>query len=131
MKRILVITGCIAVAGALFIADASARKAVRTPPPQVQHSTSTTVGMDVRADRSLRRAVAGADTTILGFWDFDAGPACDEQGWTQHDGTAQIMEFFHVDDFAGLNGGSFGRLVPLEGSKSLWCGARPSQDAWC
>lgn len=34
--------------------------------------------------------------------------------------------YFHVDDFAGLYGGSYGGLVPLEGTKSLWCGARAS-----
>jgi hypothetical protein len=39
--------------------------------------------------------------------------------------TAQTGEYFHVDDFAGLGGGDFGRLVPLEGAQSLWCGARP------
>ena len=35
-------------------------------------------------------------------------------------------EYFHIDDFNSLGGGSFGRLVALEGSQSLWCGARPS-----
>jgi hypothetical protein len=69
---------------------------------------------------------ASADTTWLGYWSFDgAGGGCDSQGWVSADITEQIGEFFHVDDFAGLGGGSFGRLNPLEGDQSLWCGARP------
>ena len=44
------------------------------------------------------------------------------------DNTAQVDTFFHVDDFAGLGGGDFGRLVPIEGTKSLWCGTPPGDD---
>jgi hypothetical protein len=76
--------------------------------------------------RTPSRSAAGSDTTLLGFWNFESGTgACDPQGWTSVDRTAQIGDFFHVDDFAGLGGGDFGRLVPLEGAQSLWCGARP------
>jgi hypothetical protein len=48
------------------------------------------------------------------------------QGWTKIDFTSQNDSYFHVDDFAGLGGGSFGGLVPVEGTKSMWCGARPN-----
>jgi len=67
------------------------------------------------------RSAAAVDTTILGSWDFEG---CDPQGWTSVDLTAQDL-YFHVDDFAGLGGGDFGRLVALEGNQSLWCGLRP------
>jgi hypothetical protein len=71
-----------------------------------------------------------ADTTFLGYWDFDSGTgACDSQGWISVDLTAQIGDFFHIDDFADLGGGDFGRLLPLEGSQSLWCGARPDPNS--
>ena len=40
--------------------------------------------------------------------------------------TGQPADFTHIDDFAGLGGGSFGHLFPLEGNQSVWCGARPS-----
>ena len=74
-------------------------------------------------------AAAAADTTILGEWTFDDGMGGpDPQGWTTLDFTAQIDTFFHVDDFAGLGGGNLGGLVPLSGSRSLWCGTRLSED---
>ena len=44
------------------------------------------------------------------------GPGC---------GTPDNHTYFHVDDFAGIGGGSFGNLNPLQGNQSLWCGARP------
>ena len=67
------------------------------------------------------------DTTYLGIWGFDSGVGtCDDQGWTSVDMTTQTGDFWHVDDFAGLGGGSFGRLISLEGTQSMWCGARPS-----
>ena len=45
------------------------------------------------------------------------------------DQTAQLADFFHVAQATGggtrneLTGGDYGRLVPLQGNKSLWCGA--------
>ncbi len=38
--------------------------------------------------------------------------------------------YFHVDDFAGLNGGNFGHLTPIAGNHSLWCGVRASQSMY-
>ncbi len=66
---------------------------------------------------------AAVDTYCLVWYDFEVG---NWQGWTRVDETSQRRMFFHVDDFAGLGGGDFGGLVPLEGTKSMWCGARPS-----
>ncbi|UCH84133.1 MAG: hypothetical protein JSW50_00135, partial [Candidatus Latescibacterota bacterium] len=37
--------------------------------------------------------------------------------------TAPIDTFCHVADASELNGGTFGRLVVLDGNQSLWCGA--------
>ncbi len=70
-------------------------------------------------------AAAAADTYCVVWYDFEFQ---DWQGWTSVDKTAQVDTFFHVDDFAGLGGGDYGRLVVLEGSKSLWCGTRPGSD---
>ncbi len=70
-------------------------------------------------------AAAAADTFCLVWYDFEQ---MDWQGWTSIDNTAQVDVFFHVDDFAGLGGGSFDRLYPLEGTKSLWCGTPPGTD---
>jgi hypothetical protein len=73
------------------------------------------------------RAAAAVDTTVLAAWTFGAGLGCDVEGWTSVDRTAQEGTYFHVDDFAGLGGGDFGQLYPLEGNQSIWCGLRPGQ----
>lgn len=66
---------------------------------------------------------AAVDTYCLVWYTFES---MNWQGWTKRDETAQMATFFHVDDFLGLGGGAYGGLVPLEGAKSMWCGARPS-----
>ncbi|UCG51965.1 MAG: T9SS type A sorting domain-containing protein [Candidatus Latescibacterota bacterium] len=70
---------------------------------------------------------AHVDTYLLGEWNFDTGGIPDPQGWVAFDRTA-MDTFFHVDDFDGLNGGDYGRLTPLEGQQSMWCGVRTSSD---
>ena len=64
---------------------------------------------------------AAVDTYNIVRYDFEQ---LHWQGWTQVDNTAQVGTFTHVDDFAGLGGGDFGRLYTLEGTRSMWCGAR-------
>jgi len=66
---------------------------------------------------------AAVDTYCLVWYTFEQ---MNWQGWTKSDETAQRGTYFHVDDFSGLGGGAYGNLVPLEGTKSMWCGARPS-----
>jgi hypothetical protein len=61
-------------------------------------------------------------TTVLYNATFDVGASCTDQGWTTVDATAEIGDFWHVDDFAGLNPANYAALA---GTKSLWCGARP------
>ncbi len=72
------------------------------------------------------RAVASSDTTLLASFTFDNGGACDAQGWTAVDNTAQPGLFWHVDDFAGANVNSGDIYAPIAGNRSLWCGARQS-----
>ncbi|MBU8922372.1 MAG: hypothetical protein KOO63_11200, partial [Bacteroidales bacterium] len=67
-------------------------------------------------------APAAVDTFHIVKYDFEMR---DWQGWTSFDQTAQYDTFWHVDDFVGLGGGDYGRLTPLEGGKSMWCGVRP------
>jgi hypothetical protein len=64
---------------------------------------------------------AQVDTFCLVWYDFEA---MNWQGWDQKDNTAQEDTFSHVDDFSGLGGGAWGGLYALEGSQSMWCGAR-------
>jgi hypothetical protein len=80
-------------------------------------------------DPELRPAYSSAqvDTYTIVYYDFEF---MKWQGWTRIDNTAQVDTFFHADDFAGLGGGDFGRLVPLEGTKSIWCGSRPDDEPY-
>ena len=72
---------------------------------------------------------ATADTFNLGWWGFDSGGVADPQGWTTVDLTTQPF-FWHVASntplTGELDGGTFGNLLPLEGSKSIWCGQAAS-----
>jgi FlgD Ig-like domain len=70
---------------------------------------------------ALRASVAAANTTVLLANIFDAGGSCTAEGWTAIDLTTSIGDFFHVDDYAGMNAANF---APLAGAHSLWCGAR-------
>ena len=73
-------------------------------------------------ESNLLPAAAAADTYCIVWYGFEA---LDWQSWTKVDNTAQKGVFFHVDDFAGLGGGAHGRLAPIDGDKSMWCGVRP------
>jgi len=90
--------------------------------PAVKEEVPDIAGYDSRAN-----IIAAVDTYCIARFDFEA---MNWQGWTQVDNTAQKGTFFHVDDFAGLSGGTRGMLVPLEGTKSLWCGVRPGTDPY-
>jgi hypothetical protein len=79
-------------------------------------------------DQGARGLVTSAavDSFCLVWYDFET---MNWQGWQTLDNTAQIDTFFHVDDFSGLAGGSWGTLLPVEGTKSMWCGTRDANDA--
>lgn len=63
---------------------------------------------------------AQVDTYTIAAYNFEA---MNWQGWTRVDNTGPVYKcFWHVDDFIGLNGWS-----PLEGTQSMWCGARPDE----
>jgi hypothetical protein len=71
--------------------------------------------------RGLYEAAA-ADTYYLVWYTFETTGGL--TGWERLDHTLQPDTFFHVDNFVGLGGGDFGGYYPLEGAKSMWCGAR-------
>jgi hypothetical protein len=73
-----------------------------------------------RRPHDLTRS-AQVDTYTIVRYDFEG---LDWQGWTQVDNTSPVRKcFWHVDDFSGLDGWD-----PLEGTQSMWCGARPDPD---
>ncbi len=129
MRRIFILSFCLLFA---LTAIAFARK---TPQGEKQihvETPSSVVDLDLPLELQGLKTSAQADTFWLGRWDFD-GPTgqCDMEGWTQADLTAQLDCFFHVDDFVGLGGGTYGRLVPIEGNQSLWCGVRGTEFVVC
>ncbi len=99
----------------------------RPPESKKQLSIREPSAEPVRAAGELFKLPAGA--TILAEFTFDSGGSCVDGGWVSVDKTAQLDEYFHVDDFAGLGDGDFGRLTPLSGDQSLWCGQRPDAGA--
>jgi hypothetical protein len=50
---------------------------------------------------------AAASTTYFATWSWDSSGNCVTDSWTTVDQTTQVGEFWHVDDFSGLGGGSF------------------------
>lgn len=69
---------------------------------------------------------AAAGTTVLAWYQFDAGGAPNPQAWTQHDRTVQPKVYFHVDGPA-CNG-----ISAINGTRSMWCGQwATSEDPWC
>ncbi|HEU4929680.1 MAG TPA: hypothetical protein VFU38_07600, partial [Candidatus Krumholzibacteria bacterium] len=99
----------------------------RTPVEQPIPTSSPVVEAGA-ADGSIkpepRFALAAPNTTMLASFNFDIGATCTAQGWTVVDGTAQVAEFWHVDDFVGANVNAGDSLGVLAGSQSLWCGLR-------
>jgi len=90
--------------------------------PDIRGEITDIEGLDPRAS-----AIAAADTYCIVWFDFEQ---MNWQGWTRIDNTRQADTFVTVEDFAGLGGGSHGRLVPLEGARSAWIGTRPGSDPY-
>jgi hypothetical protein len=72
------------------------------------------------------RISSHVDTFVLAEFTFDANGQPDTEGWFGVDRTTPEGAPFHVEDFAGLGGGDFGRLTPIQGQRSLWCGQAPT-----
>ncbi len=125
MKRamfFLVAVCLVAAAGAAVLSKDVPVPRPRFYRPSPEYDLSGIPGNDPRAS-----VIAAVDTYCIVNYDFEQ---MDWQGWTRIDNMAQAGTFFHVDDFAGLGGGTRGMLVPLEGTKSMWCGVRPGTDPY-
>jgi hypothetical protein len=93
--------------------------AVATPSSGAPPETS-----ESKPHPTVTRSTESLDTFVVETWTFDGpGGVADQQGWTVHDRTGNLQEFFHVADATELDGGDFGYLIVLEGQQSLWCGA--------
>jgi hypothetical protein len=125
MKRFSGVLVCVCLA-ALLSTSVSARDPMTRGLKPMQPWTETELPELVDPGLQGVNTEAAVDTYCIVWYNFES---MNWQGWTRLDRTAQLDTFFHVDDFAGLDGGDFGRLAPLEGAKSMWCGVRASSSA--
>lgn len=107
---------------ALFIGSVSARDVKNAEKHVYRDWTESEFPTEIEQGARMFTSAA-VDTYCIVWYDFETA---NWQGWTRQDLTAQVDTFAHVDDFAGLGGGSHGLLTAIEGSQSLWCGARPN-----
>jgi hypothetical protein len=122
-RSILVFVAFVMLVWAGF--NAQARKVPNQKSPENYQKHVYNPGSDRPLDAGRMQMNAAVDTYVVARFTFDGPGGGDPQGWFGVDITAQPGPFFHIDDFAGLNGGTYGGLVPLQGDQSLWCGARP------
>jgi hypothetical protein len=122
MKKALVITLSVCLL-ALFIGSVSAREVDKADLRVMRPWSEDEFADPALLDAGVRGLYSEAqvDTFCLVWYNFEQ---MNWQGWVQVDNTAQNDTFSHVDDFSGIAPGSWGGLVPIEGTKSMWCGAR-------
>ena len=121
MKNVSIMCMCSCLCS-LFIGSASARDVSQLRAPFARSWSADELADMLDPDLRGCYESTAADTYTIVHYDFESG----WQGWTSVDRTAQISNFFHVDDFAGVAPGSYGRLMAIEGTKSMWCGTRPN-----
>ncbi len=105
---------------------ASAAFAKRTSDGALYNYVPTVETIKATSDNPTNDLMAsppyGPGTTDLYNAKFEVGASCNQSSWTKVDLTAQIGNFWHVDNFAGMGAAYF----PLAGAQSLWCGSRTS-----
>jgi hypothetical protein len=112
---------------AVFASSSISARETASTRKMLQELNSEYSRHEAAAAQARRYTTTQVDTYCIAWFDFETA---DWQGWTQVDNTAQVDTFTHVDDFAGLGGGIYGGLVVREGTKSMWCGARPGTDEY-
>ena len=121
--RVAAAAGCVLLAALFILATDSDSLGEEKPVPRPRfYRPVVKENLPDIYDDPRANIMAAVDTYCIASYDFEQ---MNWQGWTRVDNTEQKDTFFHVDDFAGLGGGSHGRLVPVEGTKSMWCGIKP------
>jgi hypothetical protein len=124
MKKTLVVTLCLLLIASFAMAkkvDRGVTVNKRVEPVRTDNFIPE-LGIQPRA--------AAQGTTQLCYFTFDSGPSCVTDGFVSVDVTAQTGDYWYVatdndPTDPWLDGGSFGGLTPIEGNKSMWCGAAP------
>ncbi len=123
MKKLVLFALAVCI-GTAWVSAADARKVSNEPLHKMKQTAMKTPGFIDGGMAPARHAIAAANTTVLASYKWNTGASCVTQGWVTQDLTLQSGDYVHVDNFAGLAGGTYGILVPLAGAKSLWIGAR-------
>jgi len=122
MKRTTVLFFCILLgfSGSAFAKGGKANAAPLRP--------DVSLPPDVAQRIAPLRSAALIDTFVLLDVDFDLGPpvGTNYPGWSMIDVTDQLAAYFHVADGNELSGGTRGNLLPISGTKSMWCGVAAS-----
>jgi hypothetical protein len=120
-KTLVVLLGVCLIA--LLIGSVEAKNAITDK--KIVAKDWSTYGTNENLDPGLRGLYesAAVDTYYIVWYTFEQ---MDWQGWTRLDNTAQRGTFFHVDNFVGIAPGVHNHFIPLQGTKSMWCGARPN-----
>ena len=127
-KNIDAAAGCVLLAALLILAIGPASHGKDRPVPRPRfYKPAVKEDLPDTYDDPRANVVAAVDTYCIVWFDFEQ---MNWQGWTSINNTAQVDTFVTVEDFAGLGGGSHGRLVPLEGARSAWFGLRPGSDPY-
>jgi hypothetical protein len=123
-----VVTAVAVIAVLVGFSSTGARSPDQPPPTPRIHHENREYPPSHWEGAGIARSPAAVDTFVLGDYDFGGVTGPDTQGWTALEwyDRAVADTFFHVADATELNGGDLGRLIVLEGSQSLWCGASPS-----
>jgi hypothetical protein len=124
MKRVVTLFAACVILVWIGI-SAHARKVPNPKNPANYQKHVYNPGSDRPLDAGRMQMNAAVDTYVVARYAFDGPAGPDTQGWFSVDLTEQLGLYFHIDDFDGLGGGTYGGLVPLQGDQSLWCGARP------
>jgi hypothetical protein len=117
MKKFFLVSLCLVLSVSLAVsAFAKSAEDSKNQSPRYDFKGSS-ISLD--QDLGTLNSAAAQGTTGLANYSFDASPTCIPEGWTTGDITAQSGDYFHVDDFGGLGGGTYGYLVPLVYASSI------------
>lgn len=131
MKRTAAIWPVVITGVAMLVAPVFAKKLDKNPTPYESPAAwdAALPSNLARQYATPLRAAAVADTFLLHHATFDdANGQANLMGYTSVDRTDQDAVFWHVADGTELDGGSFGKLLPLAGGRSMWCGQDESSD---
>jgi hypothetical protein len=125
MKKTLLVSLCLVLSISLVASLAFAKNTAGKYSTYKPHRSVEKLNLPDQGGDQFQ-AVATATTTWLANYTWDSGPNCIDDGWVSTDLTAQLDDYWHVENFVGMGGNYQGHIGVLNGDQSLWCGQRAS-----